>query len=171
MGFHQPFRDVEAQAGAFGLADASDAVEALEDMGQIIWGDPDKAFRTSQAQEVRPKVVIPLALGGGFFDAIGGGGWGPIVTTNLVALGHCPRATVGSMNAAEFFVTMVQVATFVISIGIVMWQVSVGLLIGGVLAAPLAALICKRLPRKAMMILVGLLICIVSAINIYKALT
>jgi uncharacterized membrane protein YfcA len=130
-----------------------------------------KAFRTSQAQEVRPKVVIPLALGGGFFDAIGGGGWGPIVTTNLVALGHCPRATVGSVNAAEFFVTMAQVATFVISIGIVMWQVSVGLLIGGVLAAPVAALICKRLPRKVMMILVGLLICLVSAINIYKALT
>ncbi|MHB0937447.1 MAG: sulfite exporter TauE/SafE family protein [Armatimonadota bacterium] len=130
-----------------------------------------KAFRPSRERTAQPGAVIPLGLGGGFFDAIGGGGWGPIVTTNMVAMGHCPRTTIGTVNAAEFFVTIAQVTTFVISIGVVMWQVSLGLLLGGVLAAPLAAYLCKRLPRKTIMVLVGVLICIVSAINIYKALT
>jgi hypothetical protein len=130
-----------------------------------------KAFRTNIERRVQPAAIIPLGLGGGFFDAIGGGGWGPIVTTNMVAMGHCPRTTIGTVNAAEFFVTIAQVATFIISIGVVMWQVSLGLLLGGVLAAPLAAYFCKRLPRKTIMLLVGVLICAVSAINIYKALT
>lgn len=130
-----------------------------------------KAFRKNREREIIPNVLIPLGLSGGFCDAIGGGGWGPIVTTNLVAMGNCPRTTIGTVNAAEFFVTMAQVVTFVISIGIVMWQVSLGLLIGGVLAAPLAAYFCKLLPRKNIMILVGILICVISAINIYKALT
>jgi len=129
-----------------------------------------KAFRAHRERAVPPGVIIPLGLGGGFFDAIGGGGWGPIVTTNLVAMGQCPRTTIGTVNAAEFFVTLAQAATFIVSIGIVMWQVSVGLLLGGVLAAPLAAYLCKRLPRKTIMVLVGVLICAVSAINVYKAL-
>jgi len=130
-----------------------------------------KAFRASKERAARPGVIIPLGLSGGFFDAIGGGGWGPIVTTNMVAMGHNPRITIGTVNAAEFFVTVAQAATFFISIGVVMWQVSLGLLLGGVLAAPLAAYLCKRLPRKTVMVLVGVLICIVSAVNIYKALT
>lgn len=130
-----------------------------------------KAFRAQRERQLTPHAVIPLGLSGGFFDAIGGGGWGPIVTTNMVAMGHCPRTTIGTVNAAEFFVTLAQAATFVVSIGIVMWKVSAGLLIGGVIAAPLAAYCCQRLPRKTIMLLVGILICVVSAINIYKALT
>lgn len=129
-----------------------------------------KALHARHPRRVPQRVVAPLALSGGFFDAIGGGGWGPIVTTNLVAWGHCPRASIGSVNAAEFFVTMAQAATFVVSIGVVMWQVSLGLLIGGVLAAPVAALVCRRLPERAMMILVGILICSVSTFSIVKVL-
>ncbi len=128
-----------------------------------------KALRARQERSVPARVVAPLALSGGFFDAVGGGGWGPIVTTNLVAMGHCPRASIGSVNAAEFFVTMAQAATFIVSIGIVMWQVSAGLLLGGVLAAPLAALVCRRLPRRVIMTLVGVLICVISSVNILKA--
>lgn len=129
-----------------------------------------KAFRTIRERQVDLRATIPLGLFGGFFDAVGGGGWGPIVTTNLVALGNCPRRTVGSVNAAEFFVTLAQVFTFVVLLRMVMWPVSLGLLIGGVAAAPLAALACQRLPRRATMVLVGALIIIVSALNVYKAL-
>jgi uncharacterized protein len=55
-----------------------------------------------------PRLVSPLGFIGGFFDAIGGGGWGPIVTTTLVARGNSPRTTIGSVNASEFFVTLSQ---------------------------------------------------------------
>lgn len=107
--------------------------------------------------------VVPLGLAGGFFDAIGGGGWGPIVTTHLVANGHEPRTAVGSVNLAEFFVTVAQAATFFLTLGLVHWPVIAGLVLGGVLAAPLAALVCRRLPARATMLIVGLLISALSA--------
>ena len=98
---------------------------------------------------------------GGFFDAIGGGGWGPIVTSTLVANGNHPRWAIGSVNSAEFFVTVAESVTFFTMIGGLLfqhWEKIVGLMIGGVLAAPLAAWVCRKLPHKAFMILVGLLI-------------
>lgn len=134
-----------------------------------------KAFRASQERDATPRAVVPLGLAGGFFDAIGGGGWGPIVTTNMVAMGHSPRKTIGTVNAAEFFVTVAQAVTFVVTLlikhksGDIMWQISLGLLLGGVLAAPLAAYLCKRFTRRTIMVLVGVLICIVSTFTIYKA--
>jgi uncharacterized membrane protein YfcA len=126
-------------------------------------------------QEVRETSVttrlIPLGLVGGFFDAVGGG-WGPIVTSTLVARGNCPRLTIGSVNAAEFFVTLSESITFVATIGLLgYWQIIAGLLIGGVLAAPLAAYVCKKLPARTLMIIVGLLITLLSIRTIYLALT
>ena len=115
--------------------------------------------------------VVPLGLVGGFFDAIGGGGWGPIVTTHLVANGHEPRMAIGSVNLAEFFVTVAQAATFFVMLGIVHWPVIAGLVTGGVLAAPLAALVCRRLPARATMLLVGLLISVLSARTLLLALS
>jgi uncharacterized protein len=112
----------------------------------------------------RPKTktrLIPLGLAGGFFDAIGGGGWGPIVTTTLVANGNTPRFAIGSVNSAEFFVTVAESATFFATIGTLMiehWSKIVGLMIGGVLAAPLAAYACKIVPTRILMLFVGLLI-------------
>lgn len=107
--------------------------------------------------------IIGLGLIGGFFDAIGGGGWGPIVTSTLVASGHSPRYTVGSVNTAEFFVTLVQTLTFTVLIGINdYWQVILGLAIGGVIAAPLAAILCRKLEAKKMMLAVGILIVILN---------
>jgi len=131
-----------------------------------------KAIRKAQEREVRTK-LIPLGLIGGFFDAIGGGGWGPIVTTTLVARGKNPRLAVGSVNLAEFFVTLSESITFVITIGSALaqqWLIIAGLIVGGVLAAPLAAYICKRLPRRALMMLVGVLIMAVSFRTLYLAL-
>jgi len=121
--------------------------------GIILW----KAFKKIQETEVKTK-IIPLGLCGGFCDAIGGGGWGPIVTTTLVARGNNPRLAIGSVNLAEFFVTVSESIVFVLTIGLVHWKIIVGLMIGGVLAAPLAAYLCGKLPRRTIMILVGLLI-------------
>jgi len=128
-----------------------------------------KAFKKIQERRVETK-LIPLGAAGGFFDAIGGGGWGPIVTSTLMARGHNPRRTIGSVNLAEFFVTLAEAVTFFAILGLVHWQVIVGLLIGGVLAAPLAAYICKRLPARALMIIVGTLIMVLSIRTIYLAL-
>lgn len=128
-----------------------------------------KAFKRVQEREVRTKLV-PLGLVGGFFDAIGGGGWGPIVTSSLVARGNNPRFTIGSVNLAEFFVTLFEAITFILTIGLVSWQIIVGLIIGGVLAAPLAAYVCKKLPTRSLMMIVSALIMLLSIRTIYLAL-
>ena len=115
-----------------------------------------RALRNVSETEVRTK-LLPLGAIGGFFDAIGGGGWGPIVTSTLVARGHKPRFVIGSANLAEFFVTFCEAAIFFASIRLMDWQIIVGLTIGGILAAPLAAYICKSLPSRTLMILIGVL--------------
>lgn len=120
-----------------------------------------KAFKKIEEKEVKTK-LLPLGVSGGFFDAMGGGGWGPIVTSTLLARGHNPRFSIGSVNLAEFFVTVAEVATFLTIIGLAHWQIIIGLIIGGVLAAPLAAYVCKRLPSRALMVMVGLLIVALS---------
>ena len=124
-----------------------------------------RAFRSLAPRVVR-SWLLPLALGGGFMDAVGGGGWGPIVTSTLVARGNIPRFTVGSVNATEFFVTLAQSITFVIALGsgefIKYGTVILGLLIGGAIAAPLAAFATKRLPHRPFMLLVGLLIVVLN---------
>jgi len=128
-----------------------------------------KAFKKVREIEVKTHLV-PLGLVGGFFDAVGGGGWGPIVTTTLVARGNNPRFTIGSVNLAEFFVTTAESLTFILSIGLIPGKIILGLIIGGVLAAPLAAFVCKRLPTRALMVLVGILIIFLSLRTIYLAL-
>jgi uncharacterized membrane protein YfcA len=126
-----------------------------------------KAFRRFQEKRVETHLV-PLAAVGGFLDAIGGGGWGPIVTSTIIARGHSPRLAIGSINLAEFFVTMAEALTFVTTIGLIHWQVIVGLIIGGVLAAPLAAYVCTKLSRRTLMATVGFLITLLSIRNIYQ---
>lgn len=113
--------------------------------------------------------IAPLGLVGGFFDAIGGGGWGPIVTTTLVARGNNPRYTIGSVNASEFFVTFAESVTFLLAIGLTHWRIILGLLIGGVIAAPLAAIICKKLPVRILMLAVGIIILVLSIRTIILA--
>ena len=115
--------------------------------------------------------VSALGLVGGFFDSIGGGGWGPVVTTTLVARGKNPRLTIGSVNFSEFFVTFAESVTFVLTLSFSQyWQIILGLLIGGAIAAPLAARMTKVLPVKALMIMVGTLIIILSIRTLYLAL-
>lgn len=127
-----------------------------------------KALKKTK-ERVRTR-LFPLGAVGGFLDAIGGGGWGPIVTSTLVANGNHPRFAIGSVNLAEFFVTVAEVAAFLTVIGLVHWQIIVGLIIGGILAAPLAAYACKRLPARTLKFILGALIMILSVRTMYLAL-
>lgn len=110
-----------------------------------------------------------LATAGGFLDAIGGGGWGPVVSSTLIASGKNPRMVIGSVNLAEFFVSLASSFTFFTLIGGSGWQTILGLILGGVVAAPIAAHFSKKLNVKAMMILVGTIVIIVSLRIIYMA--
>jgi uncharacterized membrane protein YfcA len=109
--------------------------------------------------------LTPLGLVGGFLDAIGGGGWGPIVVSTLVARGNNPRLTIGSANLAEFFVALTASITFVLTIGRDLRQMLLaiaGLAIGGAIAAPLAAFITSRIKARVLMFIVGGLIITLS---------
>jgi uncharacterized membrane protein YfcA len=122
--------------------------------------------------EKRPKIVSPLGLAGGFLDAAGGGGWGGIVTSNLLVQGSNPRRTIGTVNTAEFFVTLTISATFIATLG---WEAfttaTVGLLLGGVVAAPFGARIAKRVNADRLLTFVGALLTLVSVYGLYRALS
>ncbi|MFM5931384.1 MAG: sulfite exporter TauE/SafE family protein [Novosphingobium sp.] len=116
------------------------------------------------------KVIAPLGLIGGFLDAAGGGGWGPVVTSNLLIQGVDPRKVVGSVNAAEFFLTLAVSATFIWHLGFAdLAGATLGLLIGGMLAAPVGAWAAKHFPAKAMLIMVGVVLTITSLYGVWKA--
>ncbi|MEJ5976763.1 sulfite exporter TauE/SafE family protein [Novosphingobium sp. PS1R-30] len=118
-----------------------------------------------------PKVIAPLGLVGGFLDAAGGGGWGPVVTSNLLIQGADPRKVVGTVNSVEFFLTLTVSAVFIYHLGVAdLAGATLGLLIGGLLASPLGAWAAKHLPAKQMLILVGFVLSLTSAYGVYRAL-
>lgn len=99
-----------------------------------------------------------LAGVGGFFDSFGGGGWGPIVTSTLINNGRSHKYVVGSVSLTEFFVTLASAFTFFTMIGVSHWQTILALIIGGLVAAPIAAKLAGKLPRKTAYILLGILV-------------
>ncbi len=113
--------------------------------------------------------VAPLALLGGFVDAIGGGGWGPVVNSTLISRGYDVRYSIGSVNTAEFFVALAGAGTFTFFMGLGNLPIIIGLVLGGVFAAPFAALLVKRIPARTLMIVVGLLVIALSLRTILKA--
>lgn len=116
------------------------------------------------------KLIAPLGLFGGFLDAAGGGGWGPVVTSNLLIQGAEPRKVVGTVNAVEFFLTLTVSAAFIWKLGIAdLAGATLGLLIGGLLAAPLGAWAAKHFNPKTMLILVGVVLTLTSSYGIYRA--
>jgi uncharacterized membrane protein YfcA len=130
-----------------------------------------KAFRhITLRTNINPSRIVPLALFGGFMDATGGGGWGPIVTTTLVGAGHDPRTTIGSVNFAEFFLTVGVSAAFFSILDNGVWMLVAGLVIGGLIAAPFAAYVTRHLKAKVLLVLVGTLITCISAFNLYATL-
>ncbi len=126
---------------------------------------------THRHVEKKPRIVEPLGLIGGFLDAAGGGGWGPVVTSNLIVQGAPPRHTIGTVNTAEFFLTVTISATFIYSLG---WEAitraTFGLLIGGVLAAPIGAFVAKRMEADRILVLVGIVLMATSGFGLWKLL-
>jgi uncharacterized protein len=135
-----------------------------------------RAFRAARPVDShRTGVVVPLGAVGGFADAVGGGGWGPVVTTGLIGSGGAPRETIGTVNTVEFFLTLAISAAFVAALLTGHWEDAgnltdyaaavAGLIVGGVLAAPLAGFVVRIAPQRILMIAVGLLI---VALAIYQ---
>lgn len=117
-----------------------------------------KAFRPKWPRDVRDWIVPFVGAGGGLLDAMGGGGWGPVVTSTLLGRGHDAKKVIGSTNLTEFGVTLAISLTFVLALGWSELSSAIGLILGGVLAAPFGAIIVKRLPVKPLMIAVSLII-------------
>jgi uncharacterized membrane protein YfcA len=133
-------------------------------MGVIVFS---KAFTQVPPMRVASK-VRSLGFFGAFIDAIGGGGWGPIVASTLLARGNEARFTVGTVNAVEFFVTLSSSIVFLITVGLGLWKIVLPLALGGLIAAPVAAYACKRVPHKPMLAIVGLVIIGVAARTLIK---
>jgi uncharacterized membrane protein YfcA len=125
------------------------------------------ANRMTEKKEVGK--VRALAFVGGLFDAIGGGGWGPIVTSNIINRGKSPRETIGTVNTAEFFITFFATAVFLYHVGVQSWQVVLGLILGGIVAAPLGAYLAHRINKRVLFLLVGFVIILTSSLTLYKA--
>ena len=129
--------------------------------------------------ERRPKIVEPLGALGGFLDAAGGGGWGAIVTSNLLVQGSNPRKTIGTVNTAEFFLTISISITFLATLTLTgseaeqafLLKAVAGLVIGGVLAAPFGAWIAKRVNPDVLLTFVGAVLTLTSGYGLYRALS
>jgi hypothetical protein len=122
-------------------------------------------------EEKEAKVIEPLGFFGGFLDAAGGGGWGPIVASNLLIQGVSPRKVIGTTNTAEFFLTVTISATFIASLGWAAFTVAtIGLLIGGIAAAPIGGFVASRVNPKPMLVLVGAVLVVTSLYGVYRAL-
>ncbi len=125
-----------------------------------------RAFNKNDTTKKKVKNVGWLAGAGGFLDSFGSGGWGPLVTGTLITKGKTPRYVIGSVSLTEFFVTLASAITFFSVLGIQHWQVIWGLIIGGVMAAPIAARLVGKLPTKHMFLGVGIII-IIWSLNIF----
>lgn len=132
-------------------------------------------------KEPKTQIVLPLGMAGGFVDAAGGGGWGPIVTSSLIGSGGAPRYVVGTVNAVEFFVTTAVSVAFITALltghwadahGIDkhLWSVA-GLVAGGIVAAPLAGFVVRILPAKRLMLLVGSLVVLLAGYQTWELLS
>ena len=160
-------------AGAYLLSDVIDGDAIKPFIAVYMIGLAIIIIRKAMQKNIikkKTKRLNILASFGGFMDAVGGGGWGPIVTSTLLGRGRNPRYTIGSVNAAEFAVAFASGVTFMLFGGIQGWQVIIGLILGGVIAAPIAAILVNKIKRKPMMILVGILIIVLSLRTLSKLL-
>jgi uncharacterized protein len=115
-----------------------------------------------------PRHFAPLGTAAGFLDAVGGGGWGSLVTSTLIGRGAAARQAIGSTNLAEFFVTSAISATFLVTIGIEFWPIVAGLVLGGIVAAPFAATAVHYFPERPLMFAVAALILALCLRNIWQ---
>jgi len=168
-----PFGVLGGVAGAYVLSniDASAArpfvMIYLTGIGfYLLW----RAIRLSKPRFEDPRYTRPLALAGGFLDAAGGGGWGPVVTSNLLIQGGDPRKIIGSVNSAEFLLTLSISIAFIATLGLAAFtKITVGLIIGGVVAAPFGAVLASRVGPRYLLLAVAIVLIATSAYSIYRA--
>ena len=120
-------------------------------------------------EDAKVGYAAPLGLVGGFLDAIGGGGWGPMVTSTLIGSGHAPRKVIGSVNAAEFFITVAVATTFFIELATAHVEHIAALIIGGLIAAPFGGYIVRYVHPRALMAGVGLLVSALALFQLAKS--
>jgi len=122
-----------------------------------------KAFKTAKKKSAdKIKRISLLGLGGGFIDAVGGGGWGSIVLSSLIAGGRHPRFSLGTVKLSRFFIAMIGSLVFLTMLNGAPWSAIAGLIIGSALAAPIAARISNRISVKVIMVAVGIIVILVS---------
>lgn len=168
-----PFGVLGGVTGAYALSniDASAArpfvMLYLTGIGfYLLW----RAIRMAKPRFEDPKFTSPLALVGGFLDAAGGGGWGPVVTSNLLIQGGDPRKVIGTVNTAEFLLTLSISITFLLTLGPAAFTlITGGLIIGGVVAAPFGAILASRVQPRTLLLAVSLVLIVTSAYSIWKA--
>jgi len=168
-----PFGVLGGVAGAYVLSniDASAArpfvMIYLTGIGfYLLW----RAIRLSKPRFEDPRYTRPLALAGGFLDAAGGGGWGPVVTSNLLIQGGDPRKIIGTVNSAEFLLTLSISIAFIATLGLAAFtKITVGLIIGGVVAAPFGAVLASRVGPRYLLLAVAIVLIATSAYSIYRA--
>lgn len=132
----------------------------------LLW----RVLRVPQPTFENPRYTRPLAVVGGFLDAAGGGGWGPIVTSKLLVQGGDPRKVIGTVNSAEFLLTLAISITFIVTLGFAAFTlITGGLIIGGVVAAPFGAILAKRVRPRVLLLAVSLVLIATSAYSIWKA--
>ncbi|MFO6429890.1 sulfite exporter TauE/SafE family protein [Erythrobacter sp. W302b] len=132
----------------------------------LLW----RAVRMSQPRFEDPRYTRPLALAGGFLDAAGGGGWGPVVTSNLLIQGGDPRKIIGTVNSAEFLLTLSISIAFIATLGFAAFTtITVGLIIGGVIAAPFGAILANRVQPRMLLLAVAMVLIVTSSYSIIKA--
>jgi uncharacterized membrane protein YfcA len=124
-------------------------------------------FRTKTPSS---KMLLPLGYAAAFTDAIGGGGWGPVATTTLVASNVKPNEAIGSVNFAKFFVTTAETVAFILLLGLenFNWPIVIGLIIGGLICAPVSTWLTRKLPHKVLGGFVGIVVMILSVLMILK---
>ncbi|MFM7350222.1 MAG: sulfite exporter TauE/SafE family protein [Erythrobacter sp.] len=132
----------------------------------LLW----RAIRLAKPRFEDPRFTGPLALVGGFLDAAGGGGWGPVVTSNLLIQGGDPRKVIGTVNTAEFLLTTSVSVTFLLTLGPAAFTlITIGLILGGVVAAPFGAVLASRVSPRVLLFAVSLVLIVTSAYSIAKA--
>jgi len=127
-----------------------------------------KAFNLKRKRNTEKiKRIALLGLGGGFIDAVGGGGWGSIVLSTLIAGGRNPRFSLGTVKLSRFFIALTSSVTFIYMLHVNHWEAVGGLVIGSALASPIAAKISNKISTKAIMISVAVIVILISVNSIW----
>jgi uncharacterized membrane protein YfcA len=127
-----------------------------------------RAMKMAPVDDARPDYAAPLGLVGGFLDAVGGGGWGPMVSSTLIGSGHAPRQVIGTVNASEFCVTTAIAVAFFTQLGLDHVDYILALVAGGLIAAPLGAMVVGKVRPRPLMFAVGGLVCGLAGLQLWR---